>query len=314
MAKEYKPYKGSITDVEGIEVGHAVNIEGGTGCTVIITRAGAVGGVDVRGRAPGTRETDLLKPGMLVEKCHAIVLSGGSAFGLSSADGVMKWLRNENIGFDAGVGVVPIVPAAVLFDLGYKKSDVWPDSDMGMEACVNAVDGDIEQGSVGAGTGATVGKMLGAKAVSKSGIGTACIKLSGGVKVAAMVAVNAFGDVIDHRTGNIIAGPRLPVGGFLNTAKALLKASLLANMAGKNTTIGVIATNAQLTVAQANFVASIAHDGYAKSISPVHTMMDGDAIFALSTGDKKMDVNLIGVAAVEVMSRAITNAVYYAER
>lgn len=303
-------YKGRITDVKGIEVGHAQNIEAGTGCTVVICRQGAVAGVDVRGSAPGTRETDLMRPGNLVDRVHAIVLSGGSAFGLAAADGVMKYLENEGVGFDTGVASVPIVGGAVLFDLAYKDSKVRPDAAMGYEACVNATTQMMEQGSVGVGTGATVGKVLGMESAMKSGVGTASIRLPGGIVVGAIVAVNAFGDVVDFNNGNIIAGARnRETGDFIDTCKYLMSANQHATSFSGNTTIGVVATNAKLTKEQANKLASVSHDGLALAIRPVHTMVDGDTMFALSTGEVEGDMVAIGCAAVEATARAIINAV-----
>ena len=303
-------YEGKITDVSGIEVGHAQNAEAGTGCTVVICRQGAVAGVDVRGSAPGTRETDLMRPGNLVDRVHAIVLSGGSAFGLAAADGVMHYLEKEGVGFDTGVARVPIVGGAVLFDLAYKDSEVRPSAAMGYEACLKATDEMVEQGSVGAGTGATVGKVLGMESAMKSGIGTASIRLPGGIVVGAIVAVNAFGDVVDFNNGNIIAGARDPkTGNFINTCDYLMSSNKHETSFSGNTTIGVIATNAKLTKEQANKLATISHDGLALAIRPVHTMVDGDTMFALSTGEVDGDMVSIGTAAVVVTARAIINAV-----
>lgn len=308
-------YEGKITDVPGIEVGHAQDFTAKTGCTVVIAKKGAVGGVDVRGSAPGTRETDLLKPMNLVERIHAVALCGGSAFGLSAACGVMKYLEEQGIGFDTGVAKVPIVAAAVIFDLAYGDSSIRPDEKMGYEACLNAKSGIIAQGSVGAGTGATVGKILGMKGCMKGGIGTSSIKLPGGIVVGALVVVNAFGDVVEPGTGRIIAGARDPeTGEFVDTKKLLLQGYTAKAPIGNNTTIGVVATNGRLTKEQANKVASLAHNGLALTISPVHTMFDGDTIFAMSTGEIESDVNVIGVAAVEAVSRAVVNAVMSAQK
>ncbi|NLJ40662.1 MAG: P1 family peptidase [Clostridiales bacterium] len=308
-------YNGQITDISGIEVGHAQNREGGTGCTVVLCRQGATAGVDVRGSAPGTRETDLMRPGNLVDKAYAILLAGGSAFGLAAADGVMRYLEENAIGFDTGVARVPIVGGAVLFDLAYKDTKARPDGAMGYDACKNAASGDIMQGSIGAGTGATVGKIFGMVSASKGGIGTASIKLSGGLVVGAIVAVNAFGDILDYKSGKIIAGARNPKkGDFIDTVNTILSAEPMgisstgANFSG-NTTIGVVATNAKLTKEQVNKLASISHDGLALAIRPVHTMADGDTMFALSGGELEGDFMAIGCAAVEVTARAIVNAV-----
>jgi len=308
-------FKGGITDVPGILVGHAQSEGGRTGCTVILCPEGAVAGVDVRGSAPGTRETDLLRPMNLVEKIHAVVLSGGSAFGLAAADGVMQYLEEQGIGFDVGVARVPIVSAAVLFDLAVGDPGIRPDRAMGYEACKNASSGRVLQGSFGAGTGATVGKVLGMEASMKSGIGTASLRLPGGILVGAIVAVNAFGDVVEPGTGRILAGARnLEKGGFLNTKEYLLAGNTAMGFAGTNTTIGVVATNARLSKEQANKLASMAHDGLAQTIQPVHTMMDGDTLFALSAGQLTGDFTAIGAAAVEVTARAVVNAVLSASR
>lgn len=303
-------YEGSITDIKGIEVGHAQNMKAGTGCTVVICRQGAVAGVDVRGSAPGTRETDLMRPGNLVDKVHAIVLAGGSAFGLAAADGVMEYLEKEEIGFDTGVAHVPIVGGAVLFDLGYKDPKTRPDAAMGYEACQNATHGEVDQGSIGAGTGATVGKVLGMEWAMKGGIGTASITLPGGVIVGATVAVNAFGDIVGLEDNAIIAGAKHPqTGAFIDTCDYLLSTVHQSSNFAGNTTIGVVATNAILTKEQANKLASISHDGLALTIRPVHTMVDGDTMFALSTGEVHGDMMAIGWAAVEVTARAIINAI-----
>jgi L-aminopeptidase/D-esterase-like protein len=304
----------AITDVEGIKVGHYTDKEAATGCTVVLCEGGAVGGVDVRGAAPGTRETDLLRPMHLVERVHAVLLSGGSAFGLEAASGVMRYLEERGIGFDARVVKVPIVPAAILFDLAIGRSDVRPDAEAGYAACLSAKRGPVEEGSVGAGTGATVGKLLGMKFATKSGLGTASEKISGGVVVGAIVAVNAFGDVVDHKTGEIIAGARKPVvGGFINTVERMkgdLGRTILAFL---NTTIGVVATDAHLTKEEVNIVAKMAQDGLAIAVRPAHTMFDGDTIFALSTGKKKGNVSVIGAVAAEVLARAVVRAVKKAE-
>ena len=319
----------AITDVRGIEVGQAQNEEALTGCTVILCRKGAVAGVDVRGGAPGTRETDLLNPINLVEKVHGIVLAGGSAFGLDAASGVMRYLEEKKIGFKAGVARVPIVPSAILYDLNLGRADVRPDSAMGALAAALARDLTASdppaEGNVGAGTGASVGKMFGMKLAMKSGLGTAIMDIGGGVIVGAIVAVNAFGDVIDPKTGEIIAGLRSGKVGPLRIGKKDQFADTLAMMKNPigrgilgfasraNTVIGVVATNAKLTKAQATKVAQMAQDGIARTIRPAHTMLDGDVIFALSTGTKKADVSTIGAFAAEVMAQAILGAVKMAK-
>ncbi len=311
----------AITDVYGIEVGHAQNEEALTGCTVILCRKGAVAGVDVRGGAPGTRETDLLNPINLVEKVHAIVLAGGSAFGLDAASGVMHYLEEHKIGFNTGVARVPIVPSAILYDLSLGRADVRPDSAMGAQAAASANSNRPAEGNVGAGTGASVGKMFGTSLAMKSGLGTASMDIGGGVIVGAIVAVNAFGDVIDPEKNEIIAGLRSGRVGPLRIGKKDAFADTLAMMktpVGRgvmglasrgNTVIGAIATNAKLTKAQATKVAQMAHDGFARTIKPAHTMLDGDVIFALSTGTKKADISAIGAFAAEVMAQAIIRAV-----
>lgn len=304
-------YEGSIVDVEGIEVGHAWDDEGKTGCSVILCRQGAVGGVDVRGAAPGTRETDLLDPMNMMEEVHGIALCGGSAFGLAAVDGVMEYLEERGIGFDTGVARVPIVPAAVLFDLAYGDFRSRPDREMGYRACELATSTEKRQGSIGSGAGATVGKMMGMENASKGGIGTASVTLPGGIVVGAIVAVNAFGDVVDVDTGEIIGGARHPeTGQFIDSATTIVSSRELGNFAGQNTTIGVIATNAKLTKSETNKLASMGHDGYALAIRPVHTMFDGDTIFALSTGEKTGDINTIGTAAVFAIAYAIDNAIW----
>jgi L-aminopeptidase/D-esterase-like protein len=272
----------AITDVPGIAVGHATDAEHLTGCTIVLCEAGAVGGVAVWGGAPGTRETDLLRPDALVERVHAVLLSGGSAFGLAAADGVVRVLESRGIGFATGAAVVPIVPAAVLFDLGI-GSAVRPDAAMGEAACRAARPGGVAEGNVGAGSGATVGKLLGAESRMKSGIGTWSVRLDGGVTVGAIVATNAFGDVVDPRTGAIIAGARDPRGGFLGTAARLVAGSAAGRRPFEHTTIGVVATDAPIGKAEAHRIAVAAHAGLARAVSPSHTSVDGDALFVLGT-------------------------------
>ena len=312
---------GTITDIPGILVGHAQNEEALTGCTVILCKKGAVGGVDQRGGAPGTRETDLLRPMHLVEKVHAVVLSGGSAFGLDSASGVMRYLEENKIGFNTGVARVPIVPAAVLFDLALGKPDIRPDAAMGYQACLNADGNKILEGNIGAGTGATVGKILGMGQAMKSGIGSSSIHIGGGVIVGAVVAVNSFGDVVDPKTGEILAGARsiskglVRIGskGYFADTMELMRGfigrTILGIAAHSNTVIGVVATNASLTKEESNKVAQMAHDGLARSIRPAHAMLDGDTIFALSAGKKKADVTIVGAYAAEAFAEAVVRAV-----
>ena len=315
----------AITDVRGIEVGHAQDSEALTGCTVILCRKGAVGGVDVRGGAPGTRETDLLNPINLVEKVHAVVLSGGSAFGLDAAGGVMKYLEENKIGFNTGAAKVPIVPSAILYDLNLGRADVRPDSAMGYRAAASASTDAPAEGNVGVGTGASVGKMFGASLATKTGVGTASMDIGGGVIVGALVAVNAWGDVIDPHTNGIIAGLRsgrvgpLRVGGrerFADTLAMMKKPigrGLLGFASRSNTVIGVVATNAKLTKAGATKVAQMAQDGIARTMRPAHTLLDGDVIFALSSGARKADVTTIGAFAAEALVEAILRAVKMAE-
>jgi L-aminopeptidase/D-esterase-like protein len=296
----------AITDVPGIEVGHAQDNEALTGCTVILCRKGAVAGVDVRGGAPGTRETDLLSPINLVEKIHAVVLAGGSAFGLDAATGVMRYLDENKIGLDTGPARVPIVPAAILYDLSAGRADIRPDSAMGHLAASLASSSKPAEGNVGAGTGATVGKMRGMKYAMKSGIGTASMEINN-VIIGAIVAVNAVGDVIDPKTGTMIAGLRS------GTTLNFMKKGETSSAIKSNTVIGVIATNAKLTKAEATKVAQMAQDGLAQTIRPAHTMFDGDTVFALSTGKQKADVSTVGAFGAEIMAKAIVRAVQMAE-
>jgi L-aminopeptidase/D-esterase-like protein len=311
----------AITDIPGIEVGQVQDDEALTGCTVILCRKGAVGGADVRGGAPGTRETDLLDPVNLVDKVHAVVLAGGSAFGLDAASGVMKYLAEQKIGYGLGTNRVPIVPAAILFDLGLGKSARHPDPEMGYAAASAATSGPVAEGNIGAGTGATVGKIFGMAGAMKSGLGTASIEIGGGVMVGAIVAVNAFGDVVDPATGQIIAGARpaklgpLKLGGAgqftdtLEVMKSFTGRTILSLATGGNTVIAVVATNAKFDKAQATKVAQMAQDGLARTIRPAHTMLDGDTVFALATGQKKADVSIVGAYTAEILAQAIVRAV-----
>lgn len=311
-----------LTAVAGLKVGHAQMAGRPTGCTVILCGEGAVASVDVRGGAPATRETDLLDPANLVERVHAIVLAGGSAFGLDAAGGVMRHLEQQGIGFDAGVARVPIVPAACLFDLAFGGDpSIRPDADCGRRAALAANDAPVAEGNVGAGAGATVGKLAGPAQAMKGGLGSSAIEAPSGLVVAALVAVNAFGDVIDPGSGQVIAGARAADGHSLLDARRLLGDAFGAGDAnapggfrpgpGRNTTIGVVATNARLTKSEACKLARMAHDGYARAISPVHTPYDGDAIFALATGrhDGAVDLLSLGALAAEAMAQAIVRAV-----
>ena len=303
-----------ITAIDGIRVGHHTLTERPTGCTVIIVEKGATGGVAVRGSAPGTRETDLLDPSNLVEQVHAIVFSGGSAFGLDAASGVMRYLEERKIGFPFGGAYVPIVPAAVLFDLPVGgKPLIRPDASCGYAAAKAATNGPIAEGSVGAGAGATVGKFGGAGSAMKGGIGTASITLPSGLTVAALVALNAAGDIVDPATGQIVAGKRTADGqAFADARKLLRTGTTVAQRPGENTTLGLIATNAKLTKSQARKIAEMAHDGFARAIVPAHTMNDGDTIFAIGTGSFEggdANVTIIGSLGAEVMADAILRAV-----
>ena len=315
----------NTTFLPGLRVGHAQDDEALTGCTVILCEAGAVGGVDQRGGAPGTRQTDALTPMHLVDRVHAIVLSGGSAFGLDAASGAVRYLEERGVGFDVRVARVPIVPSAILFDLGIGRSDIRPDAAMGYAACLNATTGYPAEGNVGAGAGATVGKILGIERAMKSGLGCARIEINASIIVVAICAVNAFGDIISPSKGEIIAGARKldaaqpgasPAEIFANTL------DVMKSMAGQtmtrfgrreDTVIGVVATNAALTKEGVSKVAQMAQDGIARTVRPAHTMLDGDTIFALSIGNEQADVNIIGAFAAEAFAQAVVRAVLTAQ-
>lgn len=302
--------KRNILDIQGIKVGQAEDAEAKTGVTVILAENGAVCGVDVRGAAPGTRETDLLNPINVMERVQAVVLSGGSAFGLEAANGVMDWLEQKGIGFDVGVTKVPIVPAAVLFDLGYGDPFTRPDKAMGMRACENASDKTLPEGDYGAGCGATVGKLRGMEHCSNSGIGSWSEVTENGIRVAALIAVNAFGDVYEN--GNIISGTKNDAGDFISAEEGVIQAASALSFSGQNTTIGVIATNVKLTKAQAAKVAGMAHDGLARCIRPIHTTMDGDTLFCLSTEEIELPtapVDVVGILAARATEMAVLRAV-----
>lgn len=304
---------GTLTDIPGIKVGHAQDLDDGlTGCTVILCPPNTVGGVDQRGGAPGTRETDLLRPMHQVQHVNAIFLSGGSAYGLAVGDGVMRYLEEQNIGYVTRAGVVPIVSGAILFDLDVGNPKIRPDAAMGYAACQHASENPIAQGTIGAGTGAKIGGALGKEFATKGGIGSASIEVGNGVLVAALVAVNAAGDVINER-GEIMAGLRLPPEGkvFANTLE-FIKNLPPTNVSPTNTVIGVVATNARLNKEETNKVAQMAHDGLARAIRPAHTPFDGDTIFALSTGTHDSHVTLVGAFAAEMVEQAIRNAVLQA--
>jgi L-aminopeptidase/D-esterase-like protein len=313
--------KNSITDVPGIEAGHAQNEAGLTGCTVVLCREGAVAGVDVRGGAPGTRETDLLNPINLVEKVHAVMLAGGSAFGLDAASGAMRYLEEHKIGFNTGTARVPIVPAAILYDLSIGHADIRPDAAMGYAACVAASDAAVTEGNVGAGTGASVGQIFGQNQAMKSGLGSVSLSIGKGIIVGALVVVNAFGDVIDSNTGEIVAGVRSAKVGPLQFGAANYFADtlqLMKTFVGRtvlnfatraNTVIGVVAVNASFNKTEMTKIAQMAHDGIARSIRPAHTMLDGDTVFALATGNKKADTSTVGAFAAEALAQAIVRSV-----
>jgi L-aminopeptidase/D-esterase-like protein len=309
-------FPGALTDVAGLAVGHWSSPHRPTGCTVVLCPDGATAGVDVRGAAPGTRETDLLRPDNLVEQVHAVLLTGGSAFGLDAAGGVMAWLHERARGLAVGAARVPIVPAAVLFDLWLAgEGPLAPDAAAGRAACDAASTVPPAQGSVGAGRGATVGKLFGIERAMKGGIGTASLR-AGAVTVGALVAVNAGGDVVDPARQRVVAGTRGADGRPRSAVAAILDGELPQRaLAGMATTIGVVATDAALTKSQANKLATMAHDGLARTIHPVHTMSDGDALFALATGrsGRAGDMTVLGVLAAEAVSRAVLNAVLAAE-
>ncbi|MDI3316194.1 MAG: P1 family peptidase [Bacillota bacterium] len=300
---------GKLTDVPGIRVGHADDQEALTGCTVVLADRPAVAGVDVRGSAPGTRETDLLRPGRLVQRVDAVLLTGGSAFGLAAADGVMRWLEEHGRGYQAGEVRVPIVPAAVIYDLDLGRADRRPDAEMGYLAASRATL-DFAEGNVGAGCGATVGKALGIARATKSGLGSAALRLDSGVTVGALAVVNAFGEIRDPETGARVAGPTNPLTGEpVDTLELLRSARELGNLGLGHTTLVVVATDARLTKEEANKVAEMAHDGLARAIVPVHTLFDGDTVFALSTGDRAAAVSVVGALAARATELAILRAV-----
>ena len=303
----------NILDVKGIKVGQVEDKEGLTGCTVIICEDGGVCGVDVRGSAPGTRETDLLDPINMVQKVHAIVLSGGSAFGLESTCGVSRYLEEKGIGFDVGVAKVPIVTGAVLFDLGVGDSKCRPNIEMGYKACQIANNIELKQGNYGAGCGATVGKIRGSEFCTKGGIGSYSIKLDNGLVVSAIIAVNAFGDVYEN--GQVIAGVlNDDKNDFLNTYDLMKKGVNKGGFNIDNTTIGAVVTNAKLSKAECKKISQMAHNGFAKSIFPIHTPHDGDTIFTLATGEVETDITLLGSIASEVVEKSVISAIKNASK
>lgn len=304
----------AITDVPGIKVGHASDFNGMTGCTVILCEEGTAAGIDVRGSAAGTRQIDALSPGHIVDRIHAIVLSGGSSFGLDAATGVSKYLEEKGVGFDVGITRVPIVPTAVIFDLLFGDHRVRPTAQMGYAACLNAQE-EVPEGSVGAGTGAVIGKLFETSRAMKGGLGTASVAMPDGLRVGALVAVNAFGDIIDNITGRIIAGLRKSEDSmeFANTSNCLKQGIVKQKFALVNTTLGVVATNAGFSKRDITKVAQMAQGGLIKTINPVHTTFDGDLVFALSLGDIEADTNKVGVLAEFVVAEAIKRAVKKAD-
>jgi L-aminopeptidase/D-esterase-like protein len=299
-----------LTDIAGVHVGHVSDFEALTGCTAIVCEAGATGGVDIRGSATGTQEIDVLNPGHVTDKVHAIVLAGGSAFGLEAAAGVRRYLASKKVGFAFGGQHIPIVPGAILFDLNIGKPGVHPNVAMGEAAAAAASDAAVQEGCVGAGTGATIGKLFGMSRAMKSGIGSWTVTLPGGVMVSALVAVNAVGDVRDPSNGKLIAGARKSA----NSRELVDSEAAIKNGAGigrgrGNTTIGVVATNAKLNKVQANKLAEFASLGVARTIYPVNTMSDGDAMFAMACGESQADINTLGVAAAEAVAQSVLRAV-----
>jgi L-aminopeptidase/D-esterase-like protein len=313
-----RPPTGTLTDVPGLKVGHFTSDKRPTGCTVIVAEQGAVAGVDVRGGAPGTRETDLLRPEMSIQKAHAVALSGGSAYGLATADGVMRYLEERDIGFPTSAGVVPIVPAAIIYDLSLGNSTIRPDAQAGYNAAQRASGDPVRQGNIGAGAGATVGKLLGRSRAMKGGLGSASIILPNGLIIGALAAVNAIGDIVDPDTGVLLAGARTEDGHSLVDAMEQIRTGVLLPDASptENTTIGVVAANVDWTQAQATKVAQMAHDGLARATRPAHLPFDGDTIFALGTGGPTVDNKLLGqlgALAADVMAQAIVSAILHAE-
>lgn len=299
-----------ITDIKGIKIGNAENPDAATGCTVILCEKGATAGVDIRGGAPGTRETALLNPVNLIEKVHGILLSGGSAFGLDAASGIMKYLEERSIGFDVGVARVPIVAGAVLFDLNIGDIRVRPDKEMGYQACISSEKNIFSEGNSGAGMGATVGKILGNEYAMKGGLGAYALQ-AGKLQIGAVVAVNCLGDIVDSTCNKILAGAydRLR-NKFINTEEYMIQNhDKISAVFSGNTTIGAVITNAALSKTQMNKIASMAHNGFGRVIRPSHTMQDGDTIFAMTTGEVEADINTVGLLAARVIERAVINGV-----
>jgi len=312
----------AITDVPGFWVGHAENLKGVTGCTVLLCPPGTIGGVEVRGSAAGTRQIDSLHSFHSVDEVHAVLLAGGSAFGLDASGGVMRYLEEKGIGYQTSAGKVPIVPTAIIYDLGLGETRVRPDAEMGYQACLNSQSGIVKEGSVGVGAGASVGKLLGILWATKGGVGTSSISLPSGAVVAALVAVNAFGDVIDPKERKILAGARDPQNPtrFIDST-AMIKGGIplprpgvgLPDTGLQNTTLGVVATNVRLSKRQTIKVAQMAQSGFARTISPIHSTVDGDLIFTLSAGDLQADVNAVGLLAEEVVATSVKRAIVAAD-
>jgi L-aminopeptidase/D-esterase-like protein len=304
----------SITDVKGLQVGHASNFDGYTGCTVILCEKGATCGIDIRGSASGTRQVDALSITHIVEHVHAILLSGGSSFGLDATTGVMRYLEEKGVGFDVGPAKIPIVPTAVIFDIFFGDPKVRPTPDMGYEACKNAKE-IVEEGSVGVGVGAAVGKLFDLSRAMKGGVGTSSVVMPDGLTVASLVVVNAFGDIIDNVTGKIIAGARVAPDSleFANTIESIKKGAVKKQFGLVNTTLGVVATNAKFNKREITKIAQMAQGGLIKTITPVHTTFDGDLVFAMATGECDADLNLVGVLGEFVVAEAIKRAVKKAD-
>ncbi len=302
----------AITDVPGVRVGHAHDLDALTGCTVVLAPEGTVGGVDVRGGGPGTRETDLLDPTAMVAAVHAIALCGGSALGLAAASGVAEWLREQGVGFNTGIARIPIVPAAVIFDLLIGRADAWADAGLGRAAC-EAASTTVEEGCVGVGAGAAVGKLLGPAGAMKSGVGTWSETLADGTVVGALVVCNAWGDVYNEASNTILAGTRMPGSNTFADARQLLRQPAYQaglQMMAQNTTLAVVATTARLSKAETNKLAQMAQDGLARTIKPVHTPFDGDTVFALATGQQPaLPLAVLGAVAADVVAQAIERSV-----
>ncbi len=305
----------AITDIDGIKVGHAANLEGFTGCTVILCEDGATGGIDVRGSAAGTRQTNSLESQHFVEEVHAVLLSGGSAFGLDAGGGVLKYLEERGKGFPTSAAKVPIVPTAIIYDLSFGNHKIRPDKEMGYMACKGAISGEIEEGSIGVGTGAVIGKAFGMELAMKGGFGTASRRLPSGLVVGAAVVVNAFGDVVNNDNNEIIAGARDSEEGHIlvNSFEQIKKGVTSKEEFFQDTTLGVVATNALLTKTEAIKISQMAHTGFAKTIFPIHLTSDGDLVITLSTRKLKAEINIVGLLAEEAIIEAVKQAIMAAD-